>query len=607
MLEEAATRAAAAKGADRNSRNVAVLGFACGVDSLKSRFAPSFKAQLEWSTGRPNISTVGEPSGVVADPLSFTGIIVGVDGILNEVERHQIANWSRSVWTDSNVLFSDGGWRRGLLETLGFRLTILDVVGNNSNHPEWLTAALIRRGWSLPFEKSATEVLDRALEESTRVADAFEAGLRVAAIEWAVSRYERPITLVLSGGGLRATLFQLGVVAYLVHMNDLGRVGGLVSVSGGSILAAHLASRWRDAIESLQSFVTVAADLVRFARSDIRHNIVVPWIWSRLNPLAWFRESASLSGRLRSAFNVHFSKTRLGDLNQPGFPQVAFVATDAVRLERIAFTAGKVARFPVSPDAIESGHTTHIVADSTGVPLSLAVATSACFPPVFPRMKLTHRDFGLRYDEFKDELSLNDGGVIGNLGIEVLLSLRDAGWSLADEVLVVDAERPQGKKPGTGPATDVGAQGAALSRAAVDLAKQRLGADLRIISFSKRQPTPPELAFTTQTPLASFRTDLDAPNWRECQALMLHGFAAATVALGKPVEHTETAKAGEKIVSSILEGAGAPQLHGTPTDIDLEKSQQRPMARVIIHGLLVLCIAIVVCFLVYRIYVKTLW
>ena len=86
----------------------------------------------------------------------------------------------------------------------------------------------------------------------------FEAGLRLAAIDWAVSRIDDAITLVLSGGGLRATLFQLGIVAYLANRNQLRRVRALVSVSGGSILAAHLAVNWAAAVESMEQFTVVA-------------------------------------------------------------------------------------------------------------------------------------------------------------------------------------------------------------------------------------------------------------------------------------------------------------------------------------------------------------
>src|SRR5262249_61902601 len=47
--------------------------------------------------------------------------------------------------------------------------------------------------------------------------------------------------LALSGGGLRATLFHLGVVRFLRDAGLLRDVTHVVSVSGGSILGGHLA------------------------------------------------------------------------------------------------------------------------------------------------------------------------------------------------------------------------------------------------------------------------------------------------------------------------------------------------------------------------------
>lgn len=44
----------------------------------------------------------------------------------------------------------------------------------------------------------------------------------------------------LSGGGFRATLYQLGLVRLLRDAGVLPRVARITSVSGGSIFAAHL-------------------------------------------------------------------------------------------------------------------------------------------------------------------------------------------------------------------------------------------------------------------------------------------------------------------------------------------------------------------------------
>jgi hypothetical protein len=188
LLEESATRAAAAKGAERNSRNVAVLGFACGVEKLKSRFGAEFAAQLEWSIGRPNFATGGEPCGVVADPMNFAGVVAGTENVLGSEIRQRFEQWSATVWKDSDGLVQDGGWRRGLLAILGRRLAVPKATTHDHDEPVWLAAALHRRGWSAPAEKSVSDVLKAALKEASNVTDGFEAGLRLAAIDWAVQR-----------------------------------------------------------------------------------------------------------------------------------------------------------------------------------------------------------------------------------------------------------------------------------------------------------------------------------------------------------------------------------------------------------------------------------
>jgi predicted acylesterase/phospholipase RssA len=52
------------------------------------------------------------------------------------------------------------------------------------------------------------------------------------------------IGLALSGGGFRASFFHLGVIKFLRDKRLLGNVKYICSVSGGSILAAHLMLNW---------------------------------------------------------------------------------------------------------------------------------------------------------------------------------------------------------------------------------------------------------------------------------------------------------------------------------------------------------------------------
>src|SRR3954452_23892936 len=53
------------------------------------------------------------------------------------------------------------------------------------------------------------------------------------------------VALCLSGGGFRAALFHLGALRRLNELGILSQVEAISSVSGGSVVAAHLAERVR--------------------------------------------------------------------------------------------------------------------------------------------------------------------------------------------------------------------------------------------------------------------------------------------------------------------------------------------------------------------------
>ena len=83
------------------------------------------------------------------------------------------------------------------------------------------------------------------------------------------------IGLALSGGGFRATLFHLGLVRFLRDAGLLSSVTQLASVSGGSIIAAHLIYRWSEYTSPDDSeFEKAAAELIAFTQQDVRGKIV---------------------------------------------------------------------------------------------------------------------------------------------------------------------------------------------------------------------------------------------------------------------------------------------------------------------------------------------
>ena len=80
--------------------------------------------------------------------------------------------------------------------------------------------------------------------------------------------------LALSGGGFRATLYHLGVVRFLRDAGVLPRISHITTVSGGSILGAHLALHWKEYCGSAEEFQQAADELVRFVQLDVRNRIV---------------------------------------------------------------------------------------------------------------------------------------------------------------------------------------------------------------------------------------------------------------------------------------------------------------------------------------------
>jgi len=187
---------------------------------------------------------------------------------------------------------------------------------------------------------------------------------------------------------------------------------------------------------------------------------------------------------------------------------------------------------------------------------------------------------GLNYSECKNTLALNDGGVLGNLGIEVLLELQSRGTFAAEATLISDAERPQTAKPKGTLFTDRDAQAAALSAGARQAVQTRLGPDSYLVRLCDRIPW--GLSFRTQTLLARFRTDLDAPSWQEIHALVLHGAAAATEIDGEVSQEAQGKI--RNVILEILKAAGCDKTLIHPDEPDLKRSHLRPLGRLLLHG-----------------------
>jgi predicted acylesterase/phospholipase RssA len=129
------------------------------------------------------------------------------------------------------------------------------------------------------------------------------------------------IALCLSGGGFRATFFHLGVIKLLRDFRILEKVTDVYSVSGGSILAAHMALHWdKYAMSSDESeFYEASSQLVEFGRIDLRNRLI------RRSLLGWITPRFRRTKKLEFFYNNLLNHAELSSL--PHEPRFYFLTT----------------------------------------------------------------------------------------------------------------------------------------------------------------------------------------------------------------------------------------------------------------------------------------
>jgi NTE family protein len=237
------------------------------------------------------------------------------------------------------------------------------------------------------------------------------------------ARQRSGFALCLSGGGFRAALFHLGAVRRLNELGILAQLDAISSVSGGSILAAHLATTlqpWPGGI--VGDFESrVAAPFRAFTSKNLRTGPIV----RRVLPWNWFNSSTGVEA-LAAAYEERLTKLTLHDL--PPRPNFIVNATDMAFGVNWEFQRARMGDY-------QAGYAT----PPPPWPLARAVAASSCFPPVFnplpvrlqPDALRGGRAKGPKRDEAVNDLRLTDGGNYDNLGLEPV-------WKSAKVVLVSD-------------------------------------------------------------------------------------------------------------------------------------------------------------------------
>lgn len=247
------------------------------------------------------------------------------------------------------------------------------------------------------------------------------------------------IGLALSGGGYRASLFHLGVLARLADEGLLRQVSVISTVSGGSIIGACYYRKLCGELDQerlltdgdyRRMVVELIPEFMELVQDDVRDRVVISSVKSRVIP------TPIVKGLLRTGIGSRLIpglSTKLDGILKPKLEQVigklslqSTLWSDLTAAP--AHTGNKKPELVLNTSILENGQQLFFSTDPTSLlwqenerrhglraqdlaamPVSRLVAASACVPGIFNPVEL---DFGVP----GQKLHGVDGGVLDNLG-----------------------------------------------------------------------------------------------------------------------------------------------------------------------------------------------
>ncbi|QUN66345.1 patatin-like phospholipase family protein [Pseudomonas sp. JS425] len=254
------------------------------------------------------------------------------------------------------------------------------------------------------------------------------------------------IALALSGGGARAMAFHLGCLRALHDLGILQKVSTITAVSGGSVLAGLYCSHPGDfesfearvreilrtgfmkpalirAVTSTDGVKAVGVATALLAERSVAFvaRKVLGWVGKSRPGEQWpntapFLRKASRTTILRNTLSKTFNGCLLKDLR-----------VDRPRLIVIACELRSKAAFYYTRESLHCWR--YGSASTDGVELADAVVASAAYPLFLPALD-QRMTFSKNGCESTHRITLSDGGVYDNLGLNPLWPERDFSESL---------------------------------------------------------------------------------------------------------------------------------------------------------------------------------
>lgn len=211
--------------------------------------------------------------------------------------------------------------------------------------------------------------------------------------------------LALSGGGVRAAAFHLGVLKKLNTLKNLQgktvleQLAAISTVSGGSLVGALYAQRKDD-------FQVFEQKMIEALQQSIERKILTNW---RILCALFIPGYSRTNVKARVYQDVYFGKQFLATL--PDTPKLIINATSLATGKNWKFTKQYMGDWKIGYDGLT---TSFLLAD--------AVAASTAVPGIFYPLRISVKkwfsnpQFGIK------EIALCDGGVYDNQGLHALIS-----------------------------------------------------------------------------------------------------------------------------------------------------------------------------------------
>ncbi len=221
---------------------------------------------------------------------------------------------------------------------------------------------------------------------------------------------EEQIGLALSGGGFRASLFHLGGLWRLNEMGKLGEVGAISAVSAGALVAAVLATRWKNLAFHKSRAVNFRDEIAEPILRLCSRNLDV---------------GSAFAGLVvgPDVLEKHYEDLLVGTLTLGQLPSHPHFIFNACHLE----TESNWSFSRAGVDAGEIG-----IIDAAGVPLARVLAASSALPPALApvRLQIQPKPFGAgsRTGPGSGSLprtaTLADAGLCDGLGLHAIRHMK---------------------------------------------------------------------------------------------------------------------------------------------------------------------------------------